>query len=419
MKREGVKFVEAGFLDLHGNLRSRTFPVDRFGRVIGEGYGLDGYSVGYLDVSDSDMLAVPDPEAYYIYEVGGVKVAFFHCDLLKDGKPLEAYPRGILKRLEEESPYRALVGPEVEFYVVGGDGSRDNGFYMASHPEDSLEPLKRELLVELARVGIEVEVMHHEVGPGQHEITFPARPPVEMADLVVFYKKFLKTFFSLRGYKVTFMPKPFEDSAGNGMHLHINLWKNGENVFYDDGLSEEALYFIGGLLRYAPSISVYTNPTVNSYKRLVPGLEAPVYLVWGWGNRSALVRIPAYRRPGPENARIEYRAPDSSGNIYLAFAAVLRAGMRGIREKLDPGESFDDNAYKPEHAGRLPALPKSLYEAVEKAEKSGLMESRVEERYLELKLKEWMEYERYIRDNGLEVDTLKITEWELARYFHR
>ncbi len=419
LKKDGVKFAEIGFLDLHGNLRSRTFPMDKLEKVIEEGYGFDGYSVGYLNIEDSDLLAIPDSKAFYVYEVNGVKIVFLHCDLYKDGKPLETYPRYILKKMEEKNPYKALMGPEVEFYVLSGDGKKDNGFYMASHPEDALELLKRELLIEMAKIGIKAEVMHHEVGPGQHEITLPARSPVEMADLVMFYKKFLKTFFNLRGYKVTFMPKPFEGLAGNGMHVHVSLWKNGKNIFYDDGLSEKALYFIGGLLKYAPSISVYTNPTVNSYKRLVPGFEAPVYLVWDWGNRSVLIRIPTYRKLSSRNARIEYRAPDSSGNIYLTFVAILEAGIKGIENKIEPGENFNDNAYKPEHAQRLSTLPKSLYEAIEKAENSNLIESRVKERYLKLKLKEWKEYEKYIGGNGFDVNTLKITEWELAKYFYR
>lgn len=419
LKNAGVKFAEIGFLDFHGDLRSRTFPIDKLEEVLEEGYGFDGYSVGYLSIEDSDLLAVPDPSAFYIYEVNGIKIVFLHCDLYKDGKPLEIYPRYILKRIEKEAPYKALIGPEVEFYVIDKNGGKNNGFYMASHPEDSLELLKRELLLEMSKIGIEVEVMHHEVGPGQHEITLPARSPVEMADLIVFYKKFLKTFFGLRGYKVTFMPKPFEGLAGNGMHVHVSLWKDGKNLFYDDGLSEQALYFIGGLLKYAQSISVYTNPTVNSYKRLVPGFEAPVHLVWDWGNRSVLIRIPVYKKLNSRNARIEYRAPDSSGNIYLTFAAILEAGFKGINEKINPGGNFNDNAYKPEHAHRLNTLPKSLHEAIEMAKNANLMEDRVKEKFLKLKLKEWKEYEKYINGNGLDTSTLKVTEWELAKYFYR
>ncbi len=419
LEEKGVKFVEVGFLDFHGNLRSRTFPIQKFEKVLEEGYGFDGYSVGYLSIEDSDLVAKPDPSSFYVYEVGGVKIAFFHCDLYKDGKPLEIYPRYMLRKMESKVPYKALVGPEVEFYVLGEGERKDSGFYMASHPEDTLELLKRELLIELAKIGIEVEVMHHEVGPGQHEITFPAKTPLEMADLVVFYKKFLKTFFNVRGYKVTFMPKPFEGLAGNGMHVHLSLWRDGENVFYDDGLSEEALHFIGGLLKYAPFICVYTNSTVNSYKRLVPGFEAPVYLVWDWGNRSALIRVPTYRKFNPENSRIEYRAPDSSGNLYLTFAAILRAGLKGIEEKVEPGENFNDNAYKKEYADKLNVLPKSLYEAIELSKASDLMDGKIKEKYLRLKLKEWRDYEEYINSNGLNIDTLKITEWELAKYFYR
>jgi len=420
LKREGVKFVEVGFLDFHGDLRSRTFFVDRLDEVLAEGYGFDGYSVGYLNIEDSDLVAVPDPSSFYVYEVSGVKVAFFHCDLYKEGKPLETYPRYILRKLEEESPYEALVGPEVEFYVVDSEGRHDEGFYMASHPEDGLELLKRELLVELAKIGVKAEIMHHEVGPGQHEIILPALSPLKMADLVTFYKKFLKTFFYMRGYRVTFMPKPFEGLAGNGMHVHISLWRGGENVFYSDGeLSEEARYFIGGLMKYTPKICAYTNPTVNSYKRLVPGFEAPVHLVWDWGNRSVLVRVPSYRKLSPKNARVEFRAPDSSGNIYLTFAAMIKAGLRGIKEKIDPGENFNHNAYAREYAGKLKTLPSSLIEALKLAEDLDFFPEEMARRYLRLKLKEWREYENYVRRSGLDVNTLKVTGWEVKRYFHR
>lgn len=419
LKKQNIKFVEAGFLDLHGVLRTRTFPADKIDELTSEGYGFDGYSVGYSNIEDSDLLARIDPTTLHVYEIDNIKIAFFLCDLYKDEKPLEIYPRYILKKIEKELSYKVLIGPELEFYIIKEDGNKDNGFYMASHPEDEDELLKRRLILELENIGISVELTHHEVGPGQHEITLPAMSPLEMADLTVFYKKYLKIFFSQYGYKVTFMPKPFEGLAGNGMHVHLSLWKDSRNIFYDDGLSDEAKYFMGGLLKYAPNIAVYTNPTVNSYKRLVPGFEAPVYLLWDWGNRSVLVRVPKYRKINPKNARVEYRAPDASGNIYLAFASIINAGIKGLKEKIDPGDPFNDNAYKPENQGKFKTLPNTLFKAIEYSKNMNLFGEELKNRYLKLKIKEWKEYENYIGKNGLTLNTLAVTEWEIARYFWR
>ena len=419
LEKLGVKFVEAGFLDPDGVLRSMTFPVRKLDELLSEGFGFDGYSTGYADIEDSDLVARPIPSTMRVYSIDGVRSAFFICDLEKDGKPLEHYPRNVLKRMLEESPYDVLIGPEVEFCVLKSGEVSDRGLYMASHPDDELEFAKRELMEELENLGFEVEVSHHEVGPGQHEITFKASDPLKVADDLVFYKKFLKAYFRARGYAVTFMPKPFKGLAGNGMHLHMSLWMGGKSVFSDgEGLTEEALHFIGGLLKYAREIAVYTNSTVNSYKRLVPGFEAPVYLLWGYGNRSVLVRVPKYRKMTEREARVEYRAPDPAGNLYLTFAAVIAAGLKGIEERADPGEAFCGNAYELEHR-TFGLMPSSLHEALE-ADTGSLERLRcIRSRYRKLKEKEWREYREYLEKSGLPLNTLDITEWERSKYMGR
>ena len=420
LKADGVYHVEIAFQDLDGRLRSRLIPVSRAGKYLEKGVPVDGFSVGYAPIEDSDLLAVPDLERYWLYRVHGEKRAFFVADLVKEGERLPGYPRGYLAGLLADARKKGLsfkMGVELEFYALSEGKPHDNGFYMAPYPVDALDPLKAEFMEEMAANGVTVLLAHHEVGPGQHEFLTPPFDPLTLADFVVFFKKAVASFFSERGVTVTFMPKPFQGLPGNGMHLHISAYRDGVNAFAGNPLSEDAIHFMGGLLEHARSISVYTNPTVNSYKRLVLGAEAPVYLVWGRANRSAYIRVP--RAGEKESTRIELRAPDSSGNIYLLVSAVLEAGLRGMEEEADPGPEYRKDAYTHAASEGLPRLPSSLMEAVEEAEKNPLLRPEIVSRYLEGKKREWREYLAYLDENSVTDDPNVVTDWERSMYLYR
>ena len=417
LRKHNVKFIEAVFMDLNGVLRGRTFPVSCYEKLVSDGFGFDGYSVGFLNIEDSDCVAKLDPATCKIYSVNGTNVAFFICSIEKDGRPLEVYPRYVFSEYLKKLGYKVMVGPEVEFYILKDGKPQDEAFYMASPCSDGGEGFKRDIMERLMRLGIEVELSHHEVGPGQHEIIIRGMEALEMADTIVFYKHFLRSYFRARGLDVTFMAKPFEELAGNGMHVHVSLWKDGENVFYDNGeLSTKALHFIGGLLKYSKKLCLFTNSTVNSYKRLVPGFEAPTIISWGFGNRSTLIRIPKYRKMTQESARVEYRAPDPMGNVYLTMMGIVIAGIKGINEGVEPPEPFSKNAYEEPEAENLPS---SLGEAMSEYEKRPFEEfGAINGKFLNTKRKEWLEYLKYLSSNGLSEKTLKVTEWEWKKYLH-
>lgn len=413
LRKLGVKFFEAGFLDLEGNLRLRVFPVELFDKVASEGYGFDGYSTGFVGIEESDLVAIPGVSTLYVYSVGGAKRAFMICDIYKDDKPLETDPRRMLSSFVESLPYSVKVGLEPEFYLVREGRPVDESSYMYHMPDHGVYSLLTGLLGELRRAGVNATLIHHEVGPGQFEITLPCGDPVQTCDMYVFYKKLVKEYARAHGLSATFMPKPFAGKPGSGLHIHVSAVRNGEWVFGEGGLTEEGRHFLGGLLKYSREICFYTNPTVNSYKRLVPGFEAPVYPLWGRGNRSVLVRIPTYRNDSP--VKFEYRAPDSSGNVYLAVLAVLWAGDRGLKEKADPGDEFRANAYK--KTPEVTPLPSSLEEALRVARRDPL--GKAFDRFAATKRKEWGEYVRHCHDMGVDPYTTPVTEWELKRYFHR
>ncbi|GAB6136409.1 hypothetical protein JCM16307_19580 [Thermococcus prieurii] len=271
--------------------------------------------------------------------------------------------------------------------------------------------------------GLVPEVLHHEVGKAQHEIDFRYDEALKTADNIVSFKYVVKAIAEMRGLYATFMPKPLYGYPGNGMHLHISLWKDGENAFIgEDGLSETALHFIAGILKHAKALTALTNPTVNSYKRLVPGYEAPVYISWGYRNRSALIRVPAFWGNG---ARIEYRCPDPSANPYLAFSAILLAGLDGIKRKLEPSYYVETNVYEMGEEERSKAgietLPGSLGEALEELKKDRVVREALGEAYenfIAYKEREWSEYVTYLESRELPLETKKVTEWELERYFY-
>ena len=414
LRAGGVNVLEIAVLDLNGDLRTRTVAATKALSLLEEGVPLDGYSIGYAPIEDSDMLALPDLESTWLYTAGEQKRAMVMADLYRDGKPLPWYPRAYLRRLAAEAPLSFTMGVELEFYALVDGKPGDRGTYMSTYPIDALDTLKAEFMELMAGNGVDVPLTHHEVGPGQHEFLTPPFDPLRLADFIAFFKKAVRSFFHSHGVTVTFMPKPFPGLPGNGMHLHISAQRDGEEVFAGDPLSEEGLWFLGGLLKWARRISVYTNPTVNSYKRLVAGAEAPVYLVWGRGNRSAYVRIPSARG---RTYRLELRAPDSSGNPYLLLAAVLHAGLSGLRERVDPGEEYRLDAYK--HGQGLERLPTSLMEAVEEAERAPLFPGELTSRYLELKKAEWKGYLEYLDENSVTDDPNVVTDWERNMYLYR
>ena len=357
----GTKFVRLQFVDIHGTPKNMAIPLvkpDQMEDILKDGLLFDGSSVeGFVDINESDLILKPDPDTFSTlpWRPEEKGVCRFICDIYwPEGKPFEGDPRYILKRaLEkaEKAGYEYNVGPEPEFFILDQDEEghlipNDNGAYFDVEPVDQGTDIRRQLVMDLEALNFDVEVSHHEVAPGQHEIDFKFDNALRTADAVITFKQAIKAIVDTMGYMVTFMPKPFFGENGSGMHCHQSLFKGGENVFYDPDtptqLSEKAMYFMGGLLKHSPALTAICAPTINSYKRLVPGYEAPVYVAYGLKNRSTLVRIPASRGKG---TRVELRMPDPSCNPYLAFAGMLEAGLDGMKNKIDPGEPTEIDVF--------------------------------------------------------------------------
>ncbi|MGV8144541.1 MAG: type I glutamate--ammonia ligase [Methanothermobacter sp.] len=412
----GTKFVRLQFVDIHGTPKNMAIPLVKPGDIediIKDGLLFDGSSVeGFVDINNSDLILKPDPATFSALpwrpeEKGACR---FICDVYwPDGTPFEGDPRNVLKKAlakAEKQGYSYNIGPEPEFFIIGENEygqivPADDGVYFDVEPVDQGTDVRRELVLGLESLNFDIEVSHHEVGPGQHEIDFKFDNAMKTADAVITFKQAIKAIVDKLGYMVTFMPKPFFGVNGSGMHCHQSLFKDGKNLFFDpDGenqLSEEALYFTGGLLKHSKALAAVVAPTVNSYKRLVPGYEAPVYIAYGLKNRSTLVRIPASRGIG---TRVEFRCPDPSCNPYLAFAAMLEAGMDGIDNKISPGEPteldvFNLNPDELDTVG-IDTLPSSLWEAYHALEKDEIVKSSLGEhvysKYMEFKKQEWDEY---------------------------
>ena len=382
----GVRFVRLQFSDIMGIIKNVAIPRSQLERALDNQIMFDGSSIqGFTRIEESDMNLRPDPNTFTLFPWREDKpVARLICDVYKiDGKPFEGDPRYVLKRAVaqiEELGYTVNFGPECEFFLFKADPdgaplleTHDKAGYFDLGPVDRGEDARRDIVLALEAMGFEVEASHHEVAPGQHEIDFKYGDALTQADRVATFKVVTRAIAKRHGLHATFMPKPIFGINGSGMHTHISLFKDGQNAFYDPHgehqLSDVARYFIGGLLKHAPAITAVANPLVNSYKRLVPGYEAPVYIAWSAHNRSALVRVPASRQQGP---RIELRPPDPSCNPYLAFAAMIAAGVDGIKNKIDPGPSVTFNIYAlspEERAARgIPSLPGSLAEALDALE---------------------------------------------------
>jgi glutamine synthetase len=352
------------FPDLTGSARMVVVPKKRTNDAVENGLFFDGSSVGFRGVEDSDLMVKPDPERSFKWFDGSTRIM---CDVLQDdGKDFELCSRMTLKGVAANG-YQALIAPEVEFFLKRDGKPIDSSSYFSTHLNEAV----LDMVPALEKTGIRVLMAHHEVAEGQYEIGFKHSHAVESADNVLIYKDVLRHVSSSHNLSIDFNPKPFRGMNGSGMHCHVSLWKDGENIFWDrDGLSEKSKYFIAGLLDHSSALCAIVSPTENSYDRLVPGAEAPVKVCWGFRNRSALVRVPTFS--SPDSARIEFRLPDPSCNQYLAFAAVLEAGLDGMKRKLT-AEAEPNNAYKKD----LPPLPSSLEKARE-----ALGENKVLSKYL-------------------------------------
>jgi glutamine synthetase len=388
IKEHTVKFIRFWFTDILGQLKSFAITSEELETAFEEGMGFDGSSIkGYARIDESDMIAKPDPSTFQLlpWRPREKAVARMFCDILNpDGTPYEGDPRYALKRNLDrlkKHGYTFYLGPELEFfYFKNSRGTEllDEGGYFDLTTLDAASDLRRETVLTLEEMGIKVEYSHHEVAPSQHEIDLRYAEALEMADNVMTYRIVVKEVASNYGCYATFMPKPIFGQNGSGMHTHQSLFKDGKNVFFDPNdkyyLSDVAKKYIAGILKHAPEITAFANQWVNSYKRLVPGYEAPVYMAWARRNRSALVRVPLYK-PGKEKAtRIELRSPDPACNPYLAFSVMLAAGLEGIEKNYELPEPVEKDIFQLTAEEKMElgieSLPGNLFQAIGKVEQS-------------------------------------------------
>jgi glutamine synthetase len=426
IRERGVEFIHLWFTDVLGFLKTFVITVDELDNALEEGMGFDGSSIqGFARIQESDMVAMPDPTTLQIlpWKADGQLVATMFCDIVRpDGTPYEGDPRYVLKRTLKraaELGYTMYVGPELEYYYLRNDVSPevvDHAGYFDQTTRDLAVDLRKQTVRTLKEFGIQVEYSHHEVGPSQHEIDLRYNEALKMADAVMTYRLVVKEVAQLNGLYATFMPKPIFGEAGSGMHVHQSLFTGDKNSFYDPAddhhLSDLAKHYVAGLLHHADAITAVTNQWVNSYKRLVSGYEAPVYVCWAHRNRSALVRVPMYK-PGKEKAtRVELRSPDPACNPYLAFAVMLAAGLDGIERKLELAADVTDDVYEMTPAEReaqgIGQLPESLNQAIDALESSELLRATLGEPVFQ-----WL-----IRNKRLEWDRYRtrVTQWEIDEY---
>lgn len=424
-----VKSVRLQFTDILGTIKNVEIPVGQLEKALDNQMMFDGSSIeGFVRIEESDMYLRPDPSTFAIFpwRVGDGVTARLICDVYNpDGKPFEGCPRMALKRVIAEAAamrYEMMAGPEAEFFMFlrDADGApttrtQDMGSYFDLSPVDLGETARRDMVVALEAMGFEVEASHHEVSPGQHEIDFHYADVLTTADNVATLRAVVRTIAHQQGLHATFMPKPIFGINGSGMHTHQSLFRGGENAFYDPRgryqISDVALHYIGGLLAHAPGYTAITSPLVNSYKRLVPGYEAPVYIAWSERNRSPLVRVPASR--GRET-RVELRSPDPSCNPYLALAVMLKTGLDGVRKKLDPGPPVNRNIYAMSAREReeqgIRSLPGSLEEALDELERDELVREALGEHI----------FTHFLRAKRIEWDVYRtqVHKWEIDQYLN-
>ena len=426
VREEDAQFIRMQFTDIFGQLKNVAITASQIGRALDNQIMMDGSSIaGFVRIEESDQYLWPDLDTFAIlpWRPQYGKVARLICDVHNpDGTPFVGDPRGVLKRALARAGELGLtfnVGPELEFFLFQTDEdgnpttkTSDEAGYFDLGPLDHGESTRREICLCLEEMGFEIEASHHEVAAGQHEIDFKYTEALQAADNIMTFKLAVKTLAQKNGLHATFMPKPVHGTAGSGMHVNMSLFRDGQNAFFDAAdprnLSPMAYQFIAGLLEHVQGFCAVTNPLVNSYKRLVPGYEAPCHLAWSTGNRSALIRIPTPRGDG---TRVELRSPDPSCNPYLAFAVCLAAGLDGIQRQLTPPAESNENLYaiaadlEAQGVRRLPASLEAAIHALE-ADRvvTAALGSHVTEQYVTGKLREWEEYRT------------QVTQWELDRY---
>src|SRR6201993_5026007 len=423
IESRGIEDMLLWFTDLEGHLKSFSITRSEVEGALDDGMGFDGSSItGFNAIEESDMVAIPDPETFRVLPDG--RAGRMICDVVTpDGERYDGDPRHVLRLPPHRTHAMGFdtfnVGPEAEYFLFKdekGTETLDEGGYFAQTTMDAATSVRRDTIRALETMGIPVEYHHHEVGPSQHEIDIRFADALDMADYMLTYRLVVKEVAKQHGYHATFMPKPLFGENGSGMHTHQSLFTDGRNKFFDQDdqwhLSSDAKAFIAGQLRHARELSAVFAQWVNSYKRLVPGYEAPVYLAWSQRNRSALIRIPLYK-PGAEQAtRAEIRCPDPSCNPYLTFAVLLHAGLEGIEQGYELPEPMETNLYHltPEQRRQrgIVSLPETLGEAVDELSGSDLARKalgpHIFDRYVELKRGEWDEYR------------VQLTEWELRKY---
>ncbi len=430
VKEEDVEFIRLQFTDILGNLRNIAITSSQLERALNNECTFDGSAIeGFVGVEDSDMCLHPDLSTLEIFpwrpQQG--KVARLLCDIYRpDGTPFAGDPRYALKKAiqkAEEQGYNFEIGPELEFFLFEMDENtlpttitHEQAGYFDLSPVDFGENARRDMVLNLEDMGFVVEASHHESAPAQHEIDLGYDSALVTADNIMTFKLAVKTIAKRHGLHATFMPKPKAGVNGSGMHINMSLEKDGVNIFRDsrdvNGLSKEAYYFIGGLIKHMKAMAAITNPLVNSYKRLIPGYEAPVYISWSASNRSSLIRIPAGAGKG---ARIELRSPDPSANPYLTIAACLMAGLDGIENKIEPPAIVSGNIFTMTKEQRddlhMESLPETLLDAVTELEKDDFMKdvlgSFIAEKYITAKKDEWNRYRA------------QVTDWELKEYLYK
>ena len=426
VQEQGVAFVQFWFTDVLGQLKSFSVTPEELPLAFSEGMGFDGSSIeGFARIEESDMVAVPDPTTFQLlpWRPQERPAGRLFCDILNpDGSPYDGDPRYALKRVLKKASdkgYTFYVGPELEYFYFKSDAAPeilDRGGYFDVTPLDRGSDLRRFTIFALQQMGIQVEYSHHEVAPSQHEIDLRYDEALRMADKTQTYRIAVKEIARQNGAHATFMPKPLFGQNGSGMHTHQPLFRGGKNEFFDPQdrfhLSRQAKCYIAGLLRHARELTAITNQWVNSYKRLVPGYEAPVYICWALRNRSTMIRVPMYK-PGKEKAtRIEYRAPDPACNPYLAFAVMLAAGLDGIENDYQLPDPVEEDIYHMSEAERkargIQSLPGSLYEAILEYEKSDLMRETLGEHI----------FNKFLENKRIEWDTyrIQVNVYEIERY---
>ncbi len=420
LKEDRIDYIQYQFTNLNGEFKEVEFPA-LIWEDMKEGTGIDGSSLGFLGIEQSDLKILPDLSTYSVLPYNK-RIVRFICDIYNnDGKPYNACPRHILKRQLEKvksQGFLFLVRPELEWYFITKDLSpADKGSYMDMPPKDEFHGIRRLICDDLIEAKIPIKTIHHEVGPSQQEIEFIEKPALFQADNVQTAKTLIKIRAHENDMIASFMPRPFIEEAGSGLHIHQYLMKDGKNIFAGEGkqISENLRYYVGGIQKNVMAISAILNPLINSYDRLKPNHEAPVFTSWGIGNRTALIRVPGYEK----TARIEYRAGDSGMNIYLGIAVLLAAGMDGIKHKIEPNiptsKNSDNLTQKEREELGIKQMPKNLKESLEACEKNKVILKVLGEqcikKYLSLKYKELSEYEE-AKTSG------EKQKWQLTRYLN-